>query len=87
MPLRQASMDVFKPSMLQGDKLSPRDTEALPKVPQQSQPEIPNTVPVRFQPKGLPAALLPKNSQDPQMSQQQAVGQESLCLTFCSVTA
>lgn len=57
--------------MLQGDKPSPRDTEALPRVPQQSQLEIPNTAPVRFQPKGLP-----KNPQDPQMSQQQAVGQE-----------
>lgn len=61
-----ARMDFLQPSMLQRDKLRPRDTEGHAQGPTaKSVGDTPKAPVFLFRPKGLPAVLLPENPQDP----------------------
>lgn len=64
-PLIPARMDFLEPSMLQRDKVRLRDTEGYAQCPRAKSVGDTQKHPVLFfQPKGLPAVLLPKNPQD-----------------------
>lgn len=68
-PSAQPGWTTLSPPCYTWTNRDPELPRVVPRVPQQSQQEVSNGVPVFFsQFKGLPAALIPKNPPSPQMS-------------------